>query len=168
MTEHVKYIEKTRAYYRNEGYTRDYAWASNETAALTPLPKPLKDCRLGLVSTASLVPLGEHGEDLETPRIMGSNKLEVFDLPTDWPAGRVRSASEDHDRFQSDMSDLGAYLPKDMLAQIAEEGLIGGFADTVWRILPNYSKRKITNVDAPEILARARAAGVDAMVLTPV
>ena len=166
--EHVEYIDKTSTYYRSQGYTRDYAWAENDTCALTPLGKPLSEARIGLVSTASIVRLDEAGEALESSRIMGSNKLEVFPLATDWPAGRIRSMSEDHDRFQTDMSDLGAYFPKDHLTDFASEGLIGGFAETTWRILPNYSKRKVAAVDAPEVHRQLREHDVDAVVLTPV
>ena len=168
MSEFVRYIDKTRDYYRTQGYTRDYAWADNDECALTPLAKPLSDARIGLVSTAAMVTLNESGEPLEPTRMMGSSKLEVFDLATDWPVARLRSTSEDHDRFQTDMADVGAYFPKDMLVDLAAQGVIGSVADNCWRILPNYSKRKVTTVDAPEVLSRARAAGVDAIALTPV
>jgi len=66
------------------------------------------------------------------------------------------------------MADFGAYFPKDLLGELAEEGVIGSFADEVWRILPNYSKRKVENVDAPEVLRRAQAQQVDALAITPV
>ena len=66
------------------------------------------------------------------------------------------------------MSDVGAYFPKDEFQSLASDGVIGSFADECWRILPNYSKRKVCNVDAPEVLRRVRAAHVDAVVLTPV
>lgn len=168
MTDHVKYIDKTRDYYRSIGYKQDYQWARNDTCAFTPLTKPLSECRIGLVSTAAMVTLGEDGEDLEPVRMMGSNQLEVFSLPSDWPVARLRSTSEDHDRFQTDMADFGAYFPKDMLRTLADDGVIGSFADECWRILPNYSKRKVENVDAPEVLRRAQAQQVDALAITPV
>lgn len=168
MSKHVRYIDKTRAYYRNEGYTQEYGWAKNDDCAFSPLTKPLADCRIGLVSTASMVTLDEGGQPLEASRLMGSNKLEVFPLATDWPATRLRSTSEDHDRFQTDMNDVGAYFPKGQLSAFAAEGIIAGVPDEIWRILPNYSKRKVSNVDAPDVLRRAREAKVDAVVLTPV
>ncbi len=168
MTEHVRYIDKTRAYYRDAGYTQDYAWAENDACAFTPLTKPLAECRIGLVSTAAMVRLGENGQPFETTRIVGSSKLEVFSIDSDWPVGRLKSMSVDHDRFQTDMADVNAYFPKDHLRTFAEEGVIAGFAGECVRILPNYSKRKVTNVDAPEVLRRMREAGVDAVALTPI
>ena len=168
MSEYVRYIDKTRDYYRSAGYSKDYAWAANDECALSPLDKPLNEARIGLVSTASMVTLDDNGVALEPTRMMGSNKLEVFSLPTDWPVARLRSTSEDHDRYQTDMADVGAYFPKDALVDLAATGVIGSVADECWRILPNYSKRKVTSIDAPEVLRRARRAGVDAIALTPV
>ena len=168
MIEHVRYIDKTRDYYRDAGYTQDYAWADNDECAFTALTKSLAECRFGLVSTASMVRLGADGQPLETTRIVGSSKLEVFSIGSDWPVGRLNSTSVDHDRFQTDMKDVNAYFPKDHLRAFAEEGIIAGFAEECVRILPNYSKRKVSNVDAPEVLRRMREAGVDAVVLTPI
>ena len=168
MTEHVRYIDKTSEYYRNAGYSQDYAWAANDSCAFTPLTKPLAECRIGLVSTASMVRLGEDGQPIETTRIVGSSKLEVFSVNADWPVARLKSTSVDHDRFQTDMADVNAYFPKDHLRAFAEEGVSAGFAEDCVRILPNYSKRKVSNVDAPEVLRRMRAAEVDAVVLTPI
>ena len=37
---HVRYIDKTRAYYLSQGYAKPYAWASNADAPFTPLVKP--------------------------------------------------------------------------------------------------------------------------------
>jgi D-proline reductase (dithiol) PrdB len=168
MTEHVRYIDKTRAYYRKAGYTQDYAYADHDDCAFAPFTKALAVARIGLVGTASMVRLGEGGVPLETSRITGTSKLEVFSVDADWPVARLKSTSEDHDRFQTDMADVNAYFPKDHLRAFADEGIIGSFAEECWRILPNYSKRKVSNVDAPEVLRRAREAGVDAVVLTPV
>lgn len=166
--EHVPYIDKTHAYYRAQGYSRDYAWAQNDLCGFAELTKPISKSRIGLVSTASLVRLDENGRPLDASRIMGSSVLEVFPIASDWPATRLRSTSEDHDRFQTDMSDLGAYFPKDHLLNFAGEGLIGSFTEICWRILPNYSKRKVVKVDAPEVLRQVNENSVDAVVLTPV
>ena len=64
MSEFVRYIDKTREYYRNAGYKTDYAWEHNDECALAPMKKPLKDSRIGLVSTASMVRLDDQGEPL--------------------------------------------------------------------------------------------------------
>ena len=121
-----------------------------------------------LVSTASLVILDAQGRPTETPQVLGTNALEVFPVPGDLPLERLRSASEDHDRFQTDMSDVNAFFPLGRLRELASAGEIGSLASEALRLLPNYSHRKTLTVDAPEVLRRARADGVDAVLLSPV
>lgn len=166
--DHVRYIDKTRDYYRREGYLRDYRWAQFSDGPFTPLTKPVARSKLMLISTAALVMLDAQGQPLETPRVIGTNALEVFPVPMDWPLERLRSVSTDHDRFQTDMADVNAYFPLARLRELEAEGAIGGLAGEALRLLPNYSHRKVLQVDAPEVLRRAREQGVDAALLTPV
>jgi hypothetical protein len=165
---HVRYIDKTRAYYRREGHIRDYRWAEFSDGPFTPLRKPLAQCRAMLISTASVVMLDEQGQPLEHSRVIGTNELEVFPLPMDWPLERLRSCSTDHDCFQTDMSDLDAYLPLTRLKEFVADGTLGSLASEALRILPNYSHHKVLQVDAPEVLRRAQAEGVDVALLAPV
>jgi hypothetical protein len=168
VTEPVRYIEKTRDYYRHAGYVRDYRWAQFADGPFTPLTKPVALCRVMLVSTASLVMLDERGRPTERSRVIGTNELEVFPVPSDLPVQRLRSTSVDHDRFQTDMADVDAFFPLTRLRELVAEGAIGSLAPEALRLVPNYSHRKVLQVDAPEVLRRARAQGVDAVMLTPV
>ena len=168
MTEHVPYIDKTREYYQREGYARPYSWAQNMDGPFSPLTKPLARCRLMLVSTASIVLLDDAGRPTETMPVMGGRDLEVFPVPSDIPLERLRSTSEDHDRAQTDMSDLNAYFPLERLREFVAEGVLGSLASEALRLVPNYSQRKTLTVDAPEVLRRAREQEVDAVVLSPV
>ncbi len=166
--EHVHYIDKTRDYYHREGYKREYRWASYEDGPFTPLGKPVAESRLMLVSTASIVKLDAAGQPLEQGQVIGTNALEVFPVAADWPTERLRSTSEDHDRFQTDMADVDAYFPTTRLRELAAEGVIGALASQHLRLVPNYSQRKTLTVDAPEVLRIAQAEGVDVALLTPV
>lgn len=164
----VPYIDKTRDYYRGEGYARDYRWAHNTDGPFTPLAKPLSRCRVMLVSTASIVMLDDAGRPTETLPVMGGRDLEVFPVPSDLPLERLRSTSEDHDRVQTDMSDSNAYFPLERLREFVAEGVLGSLAPEALRLVPNYSQRKTLTVDAPEVLRRAREQAVDAVLLSPV
>ena len=57
----VRYIDKTRAYYRSQGYDKSYRWAHNESAPFTPLKKPLSQSRVTLISTAGFTLIPEGG-----------------------------------------------------------------------------------------------------------
>ncbi len=166
--DYVHYIEKTHEYYRGLGYEKVYNYAYNEDIPFTPLKKPLSESRVTLVTTASFVLLDEAGNPLEEQRMLGSNELEVFTAPSDWPSDRILSTSEDHDRYQTDMKDVNAFFPTMRMQEFLKEGVFGSLSKNYYRTLPNYSHRKTTEVDGPEILRQCQEDNVDVALLTPV
>jgi D-proline reductase (dithiol) PrdB len=166
--DYVRYIEKTHDYYRRLGYQKTYNYAHNEEIPFTPLRKPLSECRVALVTTASFVLLDEEGHPLEEPIFIGTNELEVFTVPSDWPAARIFSTSADHDRYQTDMTDVEAFFPTTRMQEFLKEGTFGSLGRDYFRTPPNYSHRKTIEVDGPEILHRCRADHIDVALLTPV
>ena len=166
--EYVHYIEKTHEYYRNQGYEKTYNYAHNVEIPFSPLKKPLSESRVTLVTTASFVLMDEEGHPLEEPMMLGTNELEVFTAPSDWPADRILSTSEDHDRYQTDMEDVNAFFPTMRMQEFLKEGVFGSLSKNYYRTLPNYSHRKTTEVDGPEILRQCREDNVDVALLSPV
>ena len=55
-TGHVRYIDKTREYYKGPGYDRPYRWAHFDDIPFTPLARPLAECRVGLITTSEMAP----------------------------------------------------------------------------------------------------------------
>ena len=53
----VSYIDKSRVYYQAHGYDRPYRWPHYEDVPFCPLPNPLADCRVGVVTTADKAPV---------------------------------------------------------------------------------------------------------------
>ena len=49
----IKYMDRTRHYYRALGYTRDYIWAAFDDVPFWQLAKPLSEMRIVLITTAS-------------------------------------------------------------------------------------------------------------------
>ncbi len=166
--ERINYIDRTHEYYRSQGYDKTYNYARNEEIPFTPLKKPLTQCRVTLVTTASFLLLDEQGRPLEERRILGTNEIEVFTAPSDWPADRIVSTSDDHDRYQTDMKDVNAFFPITRMQEFLKEGLFGSLSKNFYRTLPNYSHRKTREVDGPEILRQCREDNVDVALLTPV
>jgi D-proline reductase (dithiol) PrdB len=166
--ERINYIDRTHEYYRSQGYDKDYNYARNQDIPFTPLKKPLSECRVTLVTTASILLLDAEGRPLEEPRILGTNEVEVFTAPSDWPADRIVSTSDDHDRYQTDMKDVNAFFPITRMQEFLKEGVFGSLSKNFYRTLPNYSHRKTTEVDGPEILRQCREDNVDVALLTPV
>ena len=173
--EYVRYIDKTREYYRKEGYDRDYRWATNESAPFTPLKKPLSQSRVTLISTAgfTLVPEGgfseaEISELKKGGSNMGSYDMEVFPVPSNLPEESILYIVANHDTSQSDMSDVNSFFPIQRLREFQTEGVLGSLVTEFLRLKENYSQRKTMEVDAPEVLRRCREDNVDVALLTPV
>ena len=166
--EYIHYINRTHEYYRSQGYEKTYNYAQNEDIPFTPLEKPLSECRVTLVTTASFLLLDEEGRPLEALKMLGTNELEVFTTPSDWPSDRILSTSEDHDRYQTEMKDVNAFFPIARLQEFLKEGIFGSLSKNFYRTLPNYSHRKTTEVDGPEILRQCLEDKVDVALLTPV
>ena len=161
MTSHVRYIDKTREYYAAEGYSKPYAWAHFDAIPFTPLPRPLAQCRVGLVTTSEMVVRDDAGAPDDLAR-------EVYSLPTDVPVERLVSRKAAYDRYATTLEDVDAHVPLTHLADFADEGRIGGFAPRFHVVYSEYSQRRTMEVDAPEILRRCLADGVEVAVLTAV
>ena len=166
--DYIRYIDRTHEYYRNQGYAKSYEYAHNTDIPFTPLKKPLAASRVTLVSSASFVLLDSEGNEQEERALIGTQTLEVRTCPSDWPVERIMSTSMDHDRYQTDMADVNAFFPISRMREFLADGTFGSLSKEFYRTLPNYSARKTVEVDAPEILRRCRADGVEVALLTPV
>jgi hypothetical protein len=162
--DHVRYIDKTREYYAGEGYAKPYRWAHFDHIPFTPLPKPLAQCRVGLVTTSEMAVLGEPGPwDNESDAAR-----DVYALPVATPTEKLYTKKEAFDRYETTLDDVESYLPIARLREYADQGRIRGLAPRFQVLYSQYSQRKTMEVDAPEILRQMREDGVDVAVLTAV
>ena len=160
---HVRYIDKTLEYYKNEGYDTPYRWAHFDEIPFTRLSKPLAECRVGLVTTSEMAIVGEPGAWDE-----GDAARDVYSMRTDTPIGKLYSQKEAYDRHATTLADVDSYLPLTRLAEFTAEGRIKAVAPRFQVIYSQYSQRKTLTVDAPEILRQMREDRVDVAVLTAV
>ncbi len=161
---HVRYIDKTRAYYEAEGYGKPYEWAHFDEIPFTPFPgvdRPLSECRVGVVTTSDMA---RRGSEIvpDDPRRL------VYSLPTDIPGDELYSRKSAYDRYATTLDDVDSYLPLTHLHRFVTEGRIGAVAPRFQMIYSEYSQRKTLSVDAPEILKQMRDDRVDVAVLTAV
>lgn len=160
---HVRYIDKTREYYRNEGYERPYRWAHFDDIPFTPLAKPLAQCRVGLITSSEMAIRDE------PPPVADDDPLrDPYSLPSDTPVARLYSRKTAYDRFATTLDDVDSYLPLTRLRELAGSGRIGGLAPRFQTVFSQYSQRKTLGVDAPRILDWLREDRVDVAVLTAV
>ena len=123
----------------------------------TPLPKPLAECRVGLVTTAS--PIREPGAP-RTAKIVWSGSTEprperLFTDDLAW------------DKEATTTDDVESFVPVDRLRELTAQGRIAGVAARFHGVPTDYSQRRTIEQDAPEILRRCQEDGVDVALLIP-
>jgi D-proline reductase (dithiol) PrdB len=151
--EPIKYIERTRDYYRALGYKSDYVWATFSEAPFAKLAKPLAKARIALITTASPI-------DFDGAKRVWSG--DVFDPPTSLYTDNVA-----WDKESTHTKDRESFLPIDAAKKLATEGLFAGLTARFHGVPTEYSQRKTREEDAPEVVKRIQEDGADAAVLCP-
>jgi len=157
----VSYIDRTREFYRAQGYDRPYRWAHFDDVPFAPLPKPLSECRLTAVTTAS-----PHHERPPQDGVLRAGK-QVWSGSSDELPERLYTADLAWDKEATHTDDIDSFLPIRRLQELAAAGRIAGVAPHFHGVPTDYSQRRTCEEDAPEILRRCREDGVDAALLVP-
>lgn len=148
----VPYMERTRQYYRALGYAKDYVWARNDDVPFTALSKPLADCRLALITTAGPA---------------GGGKRQLWSSPIDPAPAKLHTANLAWDKESTHTDDRGSFLPIEVAAKLAQDGLFAGLTPRFHGVPTDYSQRSTTEEVAPQVLQRLRDDGADAALLCP-
>ena len=109
----VPYIERTRDYYRAQGYRKDYVWAHNIETPFAPLPKPLRECNAGLIVTA--MPNTEEGRTHRRVYSMLSSPIPktMYTSELSWHQSVTHT------------DDIGSFLPLEQLNKLVGEARWG-------------------------------------------
>jgi hypothetical protein len=170
--EPIRYIEKTQQYYFRKGSTEAYRYAHFTEGPFQRLLKPLAQSRLVLISSAGFVVVPPGAPEPQPYKGINvgpdTHAVEVFDVPSDTPAERIRYLTGAHNRRDSPMTDPDAFFPVTRLHELVAAGRIGSLAERFLRIRPSYSQRKTRELDAPEVLRRCREQQVDVALLAPI
>lgn len=154
----VSYIDRSREYYAAQGYDRAYRWARpEEPPALTSLPRPLAELRLGLVTSAFPLPPAGEQPPVEVPYAQAAEPR---------PTGGF-TADDNRHRDAAPANERESYLPLDRLGELAAAGRIGSLSPRFYGAPFDYSQRRTLTVDAPAVLDLLRADGVEAALLVP-
>jgi hypothetical protein len=155
--EPIPYMARTRAYYRALGYETDYVWATFQDVPFARLRKPLREARIGLVTTAGPADLSNRD---------AKGRKRVWSGPTAAPP-KVFDTDVAWDRESTHTDDRETYLPVDAASRLAAcGGLFVGLTERFYGAPTDYSHRKTLEQDAPEILRLLREDQADAALLT--
>jgi D-proline reductase (dithiol) PrdB len=162
----IPYMARTRAYYRALGYAEPYRWAHFSDVPFTPLRKPLKECRIGLVTTAALYD-SAHGDQGPGAAYNAGAKFHRAYAHTIEGNPDVRISHVTYDRTHTTAEDPNSWFPLAQLKRTAAGGRIGGIAPRFYGTPTTRSQRSTLEQDAPDTLAFMREDSVDAAVLVP-
>src|SRR6202451_1867176 len=162
----IPYMVRTREYYAAIGYTTPYRWAHYVEAPFQPLHKPLAQSRVALITTAAPFDPAKGDQGPGAKYNGGAKFYSVYDGDTSKPHD-LRISHIAYDRVHTTAENSGTWFPLPQLQRLAREGRIGQLAPRFFGAPTNRSHRVTIETDAPEILARCQADGVDAAVLVP-
>lgn len=152
----VGYMERTRLYYRALGYKADYQWAHHDAVPFARLAKPLAECRIALLTTAS--PLDGSNKDAK-------NWRHPWSAPVSPAPDKLDTSDLAWDRETTHTDDGESFLPLAAASALAAEGRFAGLTPRFHGVPTEYSIRKTNAQDAPDVLARLREDGADAAIL---
>jgi hypothetical protein len=164
--DHVRYIDRTRDDYLRQGYEKPYEWAHFDEVPFTPLAKPLRECRVGLLGTSEVAVRFDPAT--ETNPIDEEDFRGVYLIPGTTPTEKLYSRTLSFDRNATHLDDVNAFYPVDRLREAVADGRIGATPDRLYGAYNNYSQRKVLTQEAPKALAYAREDRLDAAILVPV
>ncbi|MBL8376509.1 MAG: hypothetical protein JNM79_01410 [Burkholderiales bacterium] len=157
---HLSYIDRTREYYAAQGYEKPYAWARHADAPFAPLPKPLSQCKVGVITTAMPWRAPDATGRTDESRALWSGA-------SDPPPARLYTQNLSWHKEATHTDDVDSFLPLNHLHAAARAGRIGGVAARFHGVPTDYSQRRTQEIDAPEILKRLREDAADIALLVP-
>jgi len=157
----VGYIKAITERYEKLGYAA-YQWVqANDPPPFAPLRKPLKDCRIGMLSTSGAYVVGQkayfYKDDTSTRTIAATTDkrhIHFSHLTENYLPGPRR--------------DPGCIVPVDALQRLAAENAIGAVdPDVISCMGAVYSQRRVREELAPSLLETFQSQHVDAVLLVP-
>jgi D-proline reductase (dithiol) PrdB len=151
----VPYMRRSREYYEAQGFDQHYRYAHFETVPFAALPKPLAECTLGLVTTAST-----YARAPLEPRKVDSG-------PTSPPPQTLYTSDLSWDKQSTHTDDVNTFCPIEHLQALVAEGAVGALTARFHCAPTEYSHRMTLEKDAPELHHRLLEDGADIALLVP-
>lgn len=142
---------------------QEYRWVTNESAPMTQMTKPLKDCRVTFWSQAAARTKdqepweeelrGEHIDDVSWREIPKNAHVKELVYRGSWMG---------YDAEQ----DPNLVFPLDRFRELEKEGFIGELAPLVFASHSTFHVRALTQKAAPKVVERLKDLKIDALFLS--
>lgn len=161
----IAYIDRTHAWYDALGTGNRYRYAEHTDVPFTRLTRSLAQSTVALLTTAVPYDASRGDQSVNAPYNAAAKFYAPYALPSE----------QDHDLRVGHVSinrremvdDANCWFPLPALRRAHASGRIGSIARHVYGVPTNRSQRHTISVDAPEVLRRCQADGVDAAILVP-
>ena len=151
----IAYIQRTQERY---AAFAPYKWAINAEAPWTPLAKPIRDCRLAVITSGGFYLPGQE------PFVDNDTSFRV--IPKDVDLRELKIHHHGYRDADADR-DPNCVFPMDRLRELEATGVIGELAGALSFVMV-YSHRREIQERAPKMIAALKAMGAEAALCVPV
>jgi D-proline reductase (dithiol) PrdB len=154
----VPYIEQIRRLYPNEP---PYQWTVNLTSPWTPMVKPVRECRIALISSGGIY------HPTQEPFNSVKNDLTFREIPKTVDLADLRISH--YSKNARDVKDLNTIFPLDRFRELEVQRRIGELAPYTLTCMGRiFTRTRLQKEMAPHLIGRLREMSVDAAFLVPV
>ena len=154
----VAYIEQVRRTFPDDP---PYQWTVNATSPWTPMVKPVRACRIALISSGGIYHRTQH------PFESVKNDLSVREIPKEADLTDLRISH--YSKNATNVKDLNTMFPLERFRELEAGGIIGGLASLALTFMGRiFTRTKLQKEMAPHLIGRLRELNVDAAFLVPV
>src|SRR3954468_10122020 len=150
----IPYMQRTRDYYQRLCFP-PYRWAHFADVPFTPLPKPLAEARLALITTAAPFQPGVGDQGPGARDNAAAKFYQVSSDSTD-SVPDVRISHVGYDRIHTTAEDPQTWFPLAALQALVKQGRLSALTPRFHGAPTNRSQRVTMETDAPELLRRCR------------
>ncbi|MDE2058760.1 MAG: hypothetical protein KGL31_07615 [candidate division NC10 bacterium] len=154
----VAYIEQIGRLYANEP---PYRWTVNLTSPWTPMVKPVRECRIALISSGGIY------HKSQEPFNPVKNDLTFREIPKTADLADLKISH--YSKNARDVKDLNTIFPLERFRELGAQGRIGELASFAFTFMGRiFTRTRLQKEMAPYLIGRLRDLQVDAVFLVPV
>ena len=160
--EPINYVDALNEHYGSMGFP-PYEWTINHTAPLTRLDKPLKDCRVSLLTSGGVSHCSMPGFDADA---RNDHRLDTVSQDFDIKDFNINDSYYNHDDADQD---LNCVFPVERLREMVAGGEIGSLSPRLWSGFMGriYNRTKVIEESAPAFVEKLKEDGVDILLAAP-
>jgi D-proline reductase (dithiol) PrdB len=160
--EPVRYVDLLNQRYQQQGFP-PYRWTQNEPCELTPLNKPLAQCRVSMLTSG-----GVSHCSMPTWDAYARNDFRLDTVDPSATAADFQVSDSYYDTADAEV-DPNTVFPIDRLRELDADGTIGSVAPRLWSGFMGriYKRTHVVEVAAPALAAELHDDDVDLLLLVP-